>query len=329
MAFTLNTFQIYDTDYFSGQTEVLMQQALDMQAMNGGIVMEARNMEGELEKASFFEAIGENAIISDRDPTDMTSASWNDLTMGETVGVRSWKTMKEKKAISAFRALGEDLDTMSFVLGQQHAKAIALDYLNTACAAAVGAMSSETGMVFDATTQTGDEAITTENLVRMRQKLGDNAGALVGLVMHSQMAADLLADQVTSSVSTIAGPSVYTAQIGTLSLPVFVSDSAQLVDDDGVNPAKYAVIGLTSGGIRLTEAQERDILTRTDDSAANLAVQMTSEWSFFTSIKGFSWTGNQHPTKADLATAANWSYSYADVKSGPGVLAYFNARDAA
>lgn len=331
MAYTLNTFVIEDESYYSGYTEVLSQASLDLNAMNGTMILENRNMKGELEKASFFEAIGSDAIIQDRDPTSLAAASWNDLTMGETVGVRSWKTMKEKKAISAFRALGEDLSTLSFVLGTQHAKAVALDYMNTGVAALVGALSSEASMTFDATTSSSP-TFTPENLVRMRQKLGDASGNLVGIVMHSQMASDYLADAVTSQVDTVAGNSIFLGTIGTMQIPIFVTDSDSLVNldpaGDGTAPAKYAVLGLTRNALRLTEAQERDILTRTDDSAANLAVQMTTEWSYFINVKGFSWTGGQYPTKGDLSTAANWDYVYTQgAKTGPGVVAYFTARD--
>lgn len=331
MAYTLNTFVIRDEDYYSGYTEVLSQASQDLNAMNGTMVLENRNMQGELEKASFFEAIGSDAIIQDRNPTDLTAATWNDLTMSETVGVRAWKTMKEKKAISAFRALGEDLSTLSFVLGTQHAKAVALDYMNTGIAALVGAMSSETSMTFDAT-DTASPTFTPENLVRMRQKLGDASQNIVGIVMHSQMAADYLADAVTSQVDTVAGNSIFMGTVGTMQIPIYVTDSDQLVDldpaGDGSEPAKYAVLGLTREALRLTEAQERDILTRTDDSAANLAVQMTTEWSYFINVKGFAWTGGNYPTKGDLATGANWEYVYTQgPKVGPGVVAYFTARD--
>ena len=331
MPYTLNTFIVDDESYYNGYTEVLSQQSMELNNMAGTMVLENRNMKGELEKTQFFEAIGAGAIISDRDPTDMTAASWNDLTMGETSSVRTWKSMKEKKAISAFRALGESVETMSFVLGTQHAKAVALDYLNTGIAALVGAMSSRADMTFDAT-ETTNTTFTPENLIRMRQKLGDAGGNIVALVMSSQMASDYLADQVTSSVSTIAGPSIYLGQVGSFQLPIFVTDSDQLVDldpaGDGTEPAKYAVLGLTRDALRLTEAQERDILTRTDDSAANLAVQMTTEWSYFIRVRGFSWTGGNYPSKGDLATPANWNYEYLDNKTGSGVVGFFNARDA-
>lgn len=331
MAYTLNTFVINDEDYYSGYTEVLSQMSVDLNNTNGAMALENRNMKGELVKASFFEAIGSDAIIQDRDPTDLTSATWNDLTMAETVGVRTWKTMKEKKAISAFRALGEDVSTLSFVLGTQHAKAVALDYLNTGIAALVGAMSSETDMVFDAT-DTATPTFTPENLIRMRQKLGDASQNIVALVVHSQMDADFLTEQVTSVVSTIAGPSLYTGATGSFQLPIFKTDAPELVDldpaGDGSLPARYKVLGLTREALRMTEAQERDILTRTDDSAANLAVQMTTEWSYFINVKGFAWTGGNYPTKGDLATAGNWDYVYTQgAKTGPGVVGYFTARD--
>lgn len=329
MPFTSDTFQVYQTEYYTAYTEVLEQQALDMANTRGAIRMEARNLQGDLEKAAFYESIG-TGIIQDRDPTDMTAAVWNDLTQGETIGIRVYRSLKEKKAVAAFRQIAQDPRVMSFVVGQQHAKAIALDYLNTGISALVGALNAIPDVQYDATTISGSETITPENLVYMLDKLGDASGRVVAFVMHSKMAHDLLADQVTSSVSTIAGPSIYQGTFGSLSIPVLVTDSPALVDldptGDGLTPAQYKVLGLTEGALVLTEAQERDLLTRQDDSAKNLAIQMTTEYSFSTAVKGMAWDGGNYPTSADLATDTNWTFSFSDKRSGPGVIGVFNSR---
>ena len=318
-----------DLEYFDGYTEVLQQQSLDMAGTRGGFVMEARNLQGNLEKASFFDSIG-SSIISDRDPTDMTSATWNDLSMSETVAVRTYKNAKEKKAVSAFRELGESPEVMSFVVGQQHAKGVALSYLNSGLAAATAAFTKVPDCTFDATT-TSATTITPENLVRMMDKLGDGSNRVVAIVCHSKMAHDLLADQVTSSVSTIAGPALIDGTSATFGLPVLRTDSPALVDldpaGDGTAPAQYKVLMLTENAIKITEDQNRDVLSRIDDSTANLAMQVTLEYSFQVAIKGMEYVGPNYPTDANLGDPANFNYVYSDKRSGTGVIGIFNARE--
>ena len=330
MAYTRDTFQVYQTEYFSGMSEILMQQAVDMQGAGGAFVMENRNMQGELEKASFFESIG-SGLIQDRDPTDLSAASWSDLTMSETVGIKIHRSMKAEKAVSAFKAIGEDPSIMSFVLGQQQGKAVALDYLNNGLGAVRALLESiGSDVTYDATTVTGAEDLTPSGLVEMKAKLGDASGDIVAFCMHSRMAHDLLGDAVASSASTIAGPAIFQASFGTLSVPVIVTDSPSLVNldpaGDGSAPAEYYVLGLTSGAVRLTESEEREVLTRMDDTRANITARVTTEIAYTVQPKGGEWTGGNYPTSANLADSANWTYVYNSVKSGPGVLGVFNAR---
>lgn len=329
MAFTRDTFQVYNTEYFSGMSEVLMQQAVDMQASGGAFIMENRNMMGELEKASFFQSIG-SGLVQDRDPTSMSAASWSDLTMSETVGIKFHRSMKVEKAVSAFKAIGQDPAIMSFVLGQQQGRSLSIDYINSGLGAVRALLETIGSTVYDATALTGKEDLTPSGLVEMKAKFGDASGDIVAFAMHSRMAHDLLGDAVASAASTVAGPAIFSASFGTLSIPVIVTDSPSLVDldpaGDGTKPAEYFVLGLTSGAVRLTESEEREVLTKLDDTKANITARVTTEIAYTVQPKGGEWTGPNYPTGAQLATAANWGYAYTDDKSGPGVMGIFNAR---
>ena len=327
MSYTRNTFVIYDESFFTGMTETLEQASVDFATAGGAVIMGTANKKGELEKASFFQTIA--GLVEERDPTDTTDANWNDLTAGETVDVKVHRRSKVQKAVNAFKALGEDLNVMSFVFGQQHGKAVALDWLNTGLASAKAAMLSEAGMTFDATTLTNSNP-NPENLVRMRAKMGDASDRLVALVCHSAVAHELLRDQVTSSVSTIAGPSIYQGAFGSLSLPVIVTDSPALIEIGPLetDPTKYYVLGLTESALRLIESEEREVFTRIDDSTANLMARVTVESAYNVGVKGFAYKGGNYPVTADLADAGNWTYAYTDVKSGPGVVGVFTIDEA-
>lgn len=330
MAFTRDTFAVHNTEYFSGMTEVLMQQAVDMQSAGGAFVYENRNMQGELEKASFFDSIGAG-LIQDRNPTDLSAAVFNDLTMSETVGVKFHRTMKVEKAVSAFKAIGQDPAIMSFVLGQQQGKALALDYLNTGVAAVKAVIESIGATVtYDATAVAGKEDLTPSGLVEMKAKMGDASGDITTFVMHSRLAHDLLGDAVTSSASTIAGPAYIAGSFSALGVNVVITDSPALVDldptGDGLTDPQYFVLGLTSGAVRLTESESREVLTKLDDTRANITARVTTEVAYTVAPKGAEWVGANYPTAAQLGAAAGWNYVFSDRRSGPGVLGVFNAR---
>lgn len=332
MAISRDTFVIFPEQYFSGMTEVLMQQAVDMSGSGGVFVMENRNLQGEVEQASFFESIGSN-LVEDRDPTDMTNATFNDLTMSETVGIKIHRRMKVEKAVNAFKAIagGGDMSIMSYVLGQQQGKAMALDYLNNGIGAAKASLQAiGADVTYDAVADATDTTLTPSGLVELKAKLGDASGNIRAWVMHSRMAHDLLGDAVASSVSTVAGPGIFEASFGTLNVPVIITDSPNLVDldpaGDGSQPAQYFVLGLTEGAVRLTESEEREVLTRMDDTRANITARVTTEAAYTVGTRGCSWQGGNYPQAADLADAANWSFAYSDVKSALGVLGVFNAR---
>jgi len=329
MSITSSNFVIYENEYFTGFTEVLQQASIEFEATRGAINFDVRTLQGTLEKSSFFQSIGDG-IVMDRDPDDVTAANWNSLSMSETRSVRVFKTLKQRKTLSAFRLLGEDPAIASFIIGQQDAKAVALSYLNTSLASLVGGISSVGApLVYNATTLTTN-SLNPESLVRMLEKLGDASGRIVCLVMHSKTAFDLLADAVTSQVSTVAGPAIFSASFGSLGLPVLVTDSPSLFqvgtpagDPPVTPPTVYRVLALTENAIRITEDSARDVLYRVDDTAKNLIMQMTTEFSYDVAVKGFEYTGASAPGDANLINPANYLYKYSDIKSGPGILGLF------
>ena len=325
MAYNSETFIIYQEQYFSGMTEVLSQAAIEMAAAGGVMRIGTRLLKGDFDQASFFNNI--DNLMTERDPNDLSPATWSDLTQSETVGVKTYRRSKVEKTVGAFKALGASTELMSFAFGQQSARAVALDYTNTGLAAAVAAISTEADATLDVSGDAGAAGqLNVGNLVSLRAKLGDNAGAIRAWVMHSGAVHKLLGDAVASSVDSVAGVAIYTAAIGTLGLPVIVTDSEYLVERAETTPfaiTKYKVLGLTSDAVIMEESEDQELLTRLDDSKANITVRVTVETAYTLNIKGFKFTGTSAPTKADFATPANWDYVYESVKSGPGVLGIF------
>lgn len=323
MAFNRDTFVIYDEQTFTGMSEVLEQAAIEMGASNGTVTFDAVNLRGERDQSSFFAAMAEP--ISDRDPNDMGAATWQDLTMAETVGIKVHRKSKVEKAVNAFKALGQTPELASFVYGQQVGKGLALDMTNAALASLVAAIGTEADAVYDATANTdpADQVISPAKLVKVRAKFGDASGRIRAWVMHSALAHELLGDAADSIVSTVAGPAIFQGNFGTLGLPIIVTDSPYLYDDV---TGEYFVLGLTQGAARLTESEDREMLTRRDDSKENITLRISMELAYTVNLLGYSWDGGNHPSVADLADGANWDKVFTDIKSTAGVLGKFKLR---
>ncbi|AHX01196.1 putative major capsid protein [Nitrincola phage 1M3-16] len=324
MAYTQATFVIYDEQYFSGVTEVLSQAAVEMAAAGGVMRIGTRLLKGQLDEASFFQNI--DNLVSDRNPDDLSAADFSDLTMSQTRGVKTHRSSKVEKTVNAFKALGESPELMSFVLGRQHAKAFALDYTNTGIASVAAALESLSGATLNVSAESGAAGqLNVSNLVKLRAKMGDNASAIRAWVMHSQAAHKLLGDAVASQVDSVAGVAIYRAEVGSLGLPIIVTDSPYLVEVNSTTGdiEGYKVLGLTESAVLMEESEEQELLTRLDDTKKNITARITVETAYTVNVKGFAWDGSTAPTKADLADSGNWDYVYASVKQGPGVLGIF------
>lgn len=319
--FNRDTFTVYDEQTFSGMSEVLEQAAIEMGNSNGTVTFDALNLKGERDQSSFFAAMAEP--ITDRDPNDMGSATWQDLTMSETVGIKVHRKSKVEKAVNAFKALGETSELASFVYGQQVGKGLALDMTNAALGSLVAAIGTESDAIYDATanTDTEDQVITPAQLVKVRAKFGDASGRIRAWVMHSALAHELLGDAADSIVSTVAGPAIFQGSFGTLGLPIIVTDSPYLYDGDD-----YFVLGLQTGAVRLTESEDREMLTRRDDSKENITLRISMELAYTVNVLGYSWDGDNHPGLAELADGDNWEKVFTDIKSTAGVLGKFKLR---
>jgi len=155
------------------------------------------------------------------------------------------------QTLDSFRNLGEnpDMETLSFLLGEQIAKSQQLDWLDTALLSLVTAISNEASL----TSGTGspEAVITTNRLVDGLRLFGDAASRIVVWVMHSKAYYDLVENQIALNIDGSSNFNVQTATPVTLNRPVLVTDDARL-ENSGI----YMTLGLVSGGCVLEESEE-------------------------------------------------------------------------
>lgn len=340
MAFSRDTFVIYDEEYHSGAVEEIQRAAFDLNSAAGGVMrMSTQNMRGEFLKETFFKDI--EGLIRDRDPNDLTDSTPDDILMGEEISVKIHKSLHVEKTLNSFKALGQDPQTMSFVVGAIQGKRMVVDYMDTAIASVTAALLAESATtLYDATAVSGKETISPANLNRIKKRLGDQSQRVRGWVMDSTMYHDLVEENITEKLFEVAGRVVYGGSPATLGLPVIVTDSPYLMvegtpadpGDPGAEPPVpptpatadvHYVLALTEGSVEVVEAEDRAVLSEVVGGKKNLVGRIQSEYALMTKVAGYAYTGAQHPTVADLADTANWERVVASVKSGPGAIGQF------
>jgi hypothetical protein len=203
-------------------------------------------------------------------------------------------------------------------MGQQLAKEMFADMLNTALLAASVAISSKTALTVDVS-GAATTTVTQGALLDTAEKFGDQAQQIACWVMHSHSIFDLWKDALTN------GQTLFTyGTVNVVADPwgrVFVvtdSDSLHYTD----TAEHYRVLGLVPGGVYV--GQNNDFESNWDTRNGYETIQRTyqAEWSFNLGVKGFAWdktTGGANPDDDDLETAAHWDSYYSDEKDAAGV----------
>ena len=328
MAFNRETFTIYDEEYHTGAAEEIQRAAIDLnEAAGNSMALTTQRMRGEFMRESFFKDI--EGMIRDRDPNDLSDSTADDLTMGEEVSAKIHKSIHVEKTLNAFSALGNDARDFSFTVGAIQGKRMAVDYMDTAIASVSAAIRSEDSMKYDATQTEDRKTISPANLNRIKKRMGDQAQRVRAWVMDSTMLHDLVEENIESKITNVADVSIVTGTAASLGLPVIMTDSPYLLNEDpagdGSEPDEHFVLGLTERAVEAIEAEERAVLAETVGGKANLVGRIQSEFAVINKVAGCAYTGGEHPTTADLADPSNWEFAVTDPKSGPGVMGVFNA----
>lgn len=316
-------FKIYHEEFFGGYVEVLEQNA---DAFNGASANAIRlvpdRLRGDYEKESFIQSI--SALATRRDTTSTNTATDTPLTQGELVGVKLNRRIGPvANTFDSFKKIEQDPQALSFMLGQQIGKAVALEMINTALAALNAALTGQTALVYDATGQTAPNGptITHTNMVSAMAKMGDASNRIVAWVMHSKNYFDLVKQAIADKVFEVAGVTIYSGNVATFNRPVVVIDSANLIDTVPT-PDTYAVLGLVSDAAVLNESESRDIVSDVVTGLDNLVIRLQGEYAYNLKLKGMTWdvtNGGANPADAAIATATNWDKAATDDKSLPGV----------
>jgi hypothetical protein len=289
-------------------------------ASNNTIIMTTTSLEGNFSEEAFIKSLAASSLVSRRDfaaDTALTPAKLIEDTVNTVKLSRRYGPVSS--TYDAWNRSGRNIDTFSMAFGRQLGVAIMQDMVEACIAAGVTATQVGNTALGD-----GLSVFDYSNIVDGLASMGDKGGRIGCLVMHSNTYYSIV-DQGLSrnALDTVGGMTIREGGAYSLGLPVLTVDSPSLILSAGI----YGILGLTESALKAIESE--DMIMRTQDVLLkdNLQMVMQGESSYNVGVKGYTFNiSKPNPVIADIKTAANWTYKYADIKSGPGFVLKVAAR---
>ena len=314
-------FTIYDEQYYTGLTEVLLQNAEVFNAASRNAIRLIPEMvRGNYEKSTFMTQIAN--LVTRRDTTSVASVTDKALTQAEHIAVKvNRKIGPVANTKDSFRKIAESPEELSLILGQQAGQAIAVDYVNTAIRSAVAATKSNSALIKNYATTT----ITHKKLLQTMALFGDRASRIVCWVMHSNIYFDLVGQAIDDKILNIADVAVAEGTTPTLGKPTIITDSSALISLNEPSSSAddtYHVLGLTADAIQIKESEEKDAILDPVSGLENLVIRWQGEYAFNIGLRGYQYATSAgiNPTDATLAASSNWTQVVTDDKDCLGVM---------
>jgi hypothetical protein len=313
-------FQIYEEQFFGGFNEKLKQNTDAFNADSAGtIVLKSKTMKGNYEQESFFSSIA--SLVTRQDITSVAAATDLIFDQNEIARVKLHRKIGPVAyTLKSFKQAGLSPEMASFVLGEQAAKAVMVEQINSALAAAANAMVTNTNILNDVSGASGTCTFT--NLIGTLRKFGDAHQNIQAWVMHSTQWFDLGLDAVAESVDSVVSDIVRVFNVPTLGKRVVVTDSASLIKTADT-PDSYYVLGLVPNAVSCVETEAETMVMDLVSGLEQIAYRLQGEYAYNLGLKGYTWdiaNGGANPSAANLATGSNWDKVAADDKDTSGVI---------
>lgn len=307
---------IYPELVHGGMVETLVQNtdAFNAASLNT-IRLVTQRRRGDFHQESFFKNV--SSLINRRDvnvsPANPTVAS-SPVPVDENISVKlNRRVGPVDQTYDSFRKLGDsaDLEVLSFLLGEQIAKAMQVEMLDSGLRSIVASITANATLI-----HTASAGLITDSLVSGLALFGDASNRVSMWVMHSKPFFELIQSQITANIDGISNFNIAQASPVTLNRPVLVTDSAALVDTS-VSPQKYITLGLVDSGVVMEDSEEELMYTDVITGKENIVARLQGEYAYNVGCKGSKWdvtNGGVNPNDAALGTSTNWDIVMDDVK---------------
>lgn len=317
----LSDLAVFSEYAYSAATEVLAQQVeLFNEASNGTIVLSAAEHQGDYSERAFYAKI--SGLVRRRNAYGSGAVSEKVLQhLIDTMVKVASGTPPVRLDPGQFKWIQRNPEEAGAAVGQQLAKEMLADMLNTAVAAGASAIAQVSAVVNDISGGSGGaEYPNFGALSDTAMKFGDANNSILAWVMHSYVIGKLYGNAITnaSQLFTYGNVNVIGDPFGRRFI---VSDVPGLIVTG--SPNKYRTLGLTGSSILVDQNNDFTDNTETKNGDENIIRTWQSEWSYELGVKGFSWdktNGGKSPTTAALLTSTNWDKYATDNKDIAGVM---------
>lgn len=322
MAISLTSdMKVYNEQFFGGMTEVLAQAVNDVAgASRGAIAMGTNITGGDYQYKAFFKKIA--SLVTRQDITSTSAATELKAVQDEEIKVKLHRKIGPLSLTrKAFNMIGESPELGMFVWGQQTAKDVLAEMVNTSLLAARVAIANQSALTNDITGAT-IKTINNSNLLRTLGKLGDRSNSVVAWVMHSTQFFDLAAADIEDQLTGVASEVIRIVNVPSLGRPIIITDSDSLIATADT-PDSYYVLGLTQQAISCETTEDQYVTVQEITGAEQIYNRVQGEWAFNLGLKGFKWdvgNGGANPDNTALGTGSNWDLSATSYKDAAGVV---------
>lgn len=207
------------------------------------------------------------------------------------------------------------------VISRNLAEAMLKDMLNSALAAAIAAIETQST---DTTYDTGTGPITYRDINLAHAKFGDHSDTLICDVMDGTTYHYLIDNNLANSANLFQSVGVTVVDI--LGKRIVVTDAPSLRETG--TGADCKVVSLVAGGVVVHDAG--DLVTNVSVTNGKHRIETTfqADYTFGLGLKGYAWdTGNggKTPTDNELATGSNWDKIATSIKHTAGTLCLASA----
>lgn len=315
---SLNDMTVFSNFVYGSATETIRQQIELFNAASGGALNLAtiRNV-GDFSHEVTYQAIAN--LVRRRNAYGTGAVAATSLGQLDHVAVKiAGGTSPVQVTPAQFSWIQRNQEEAGVVFGEQLAKGIMADEVNTAVLGTVAALSGNADVSHDATAGT----LNLNALNKGAAKFSDRSMDLVTWILHGKPMHDLFDAAISNANSLFEFGNLRIIQDG-FGRRFVMTDSPALyaADAGGVGIDHYTSLGLVNGGVTVEDNDDYYGTVQEQTGDENILRTFQAEYTFNLGIKGYSWnTALKSPNDAAIGTAGNWTKIATSNKDTAGVL---------
>ena len=322
---SLSNMKVFNAELQTATIETLAQMVEKFNAASGGsIILTNQGFEGDYRYENFWKGVQSAKRRVDRYAVN-SAASATALEQLQEIGVKVaggfGPVLFEPGQLTwVGKAPAEAIE----VISRNLAEAIMQDQLNTAIAAAVGAIEAgSTNTVSNA----GTSALTYRHINKAHAKFGDMSQLLIADIMDGVTFHNLIDVNLANSANLFEASTVRVVDI--LGRRVVVTDAPALREAPSTTTNDAKILSLVAGGVTVYDGSDLVTNIQTTNGKKRIETTLQADYSFGLAIKGYQWdvgNGGKSPSDVALALGSNWDKVATSYKNTAGVITLYKTK---